>query len=552
MIGKFGTRLKFAAAVVLACGAATIAAQPVTFIVPFAPGGTTDILARVLGQKMSEAMGTPVIIDNRPGSGGMVGLEMAVRASGATPILGMLTTSTLFASLGSKPGLVQEFQMVSLLAISGRVIVSNRDATIADLVKRSKQGQQVRFGSAGTGGVDHICFEQFLKRTGRQGQGVDIEYRGTAPLLVALLDGGVEAACLDIAAALPYIKSGKLRALAVTLPHPHDQLPGIPTLESAGVQGVISGAVSAVVTPKGTSRATLNSMVAGLKRAVSDPEVRNRLAESNVDLVSANEVGPEIAEAFIQREVAELSPYVYLLTGTAQFAGSGGPSVVPSSASANLAQASGARPPTEITVPAQGGSSAPGSPDFQPTRPSPSAISGSGAAGAACVAAIDRQEAEFRPISQRIANTQSVVSQSKLLMDMLTKRMALLDQFCKGQPQYAEYAGTKQQYDSTMRNCLGLASNPGDCGSQQAPVRTQQQTPDCSLPYSAVKDLNGKCIGSPVCCSALTSGAGNPQIDDSCRFDAHGAYVSGKTRAECVGNASPPTPPPTGRGNTIQ
>ena len=242
-----------AAAAVLACSAATAAAQPARFIVPFAPGGTSDIFARILGQKMSESMGVPVIIDNRPGAAGMIGLDMLVRSPEPNLTLGLLTTSNLLSALALRPDLVQEFQMVSLLGISGMVIVSTRDATIADLVQRTKRAQKINFGSAGPGSLSHVCFEQFLNATGR-GQAGHIPYKGSAPMIADVIAGHVEAACVELASAIPHIKAGKLRALAVTLPYPNDQLPGVPTLESAGVQGVLSGGWHAVIAPKGMSR----------------------------------------------------------------------------------------------------------------------------------------------------------------------------------------------------------------------------------------------------------------------------------------------------------
>ena len=281
-------------------------------IVPFAPGGTTDAFARILGQKMSEAIGNQVVIDNRPGAGGAIGLEMVARASGLPPTLGLLTTSGLMSLLHARPDVVNDFQMVSLLGISGYAIVSSRDTTIANLVARAKGPQQFKFGSSGPGSLAHVCFEQFLKGAGRQA--VHVPYRGTALMLVDLLGGHLEAACVDIAAAIPQIRAGKLRALAVTLPYANDSLPGVPTLESVGVQGVLGGMWYAAMAPKSMSRATLNSLVAGLKQALSDPQVQALLRDNiQADPIPADDIGPELAEQFVQRQITRLRPYVYLL-----------------------------------------------------------------------------------------------------------------------------------------------------------------------------------------------------------------------------------------------
>jgi tripartite-type tricarboxylate transporter receptor subunit TctC len=272
----------------------------------------SDIFARILGQKMTESMGNPVIIDNRPGAGGVIGLDAVVRAPEANSTLGLLSTGVLLSTLAHRPELVQDFQMVSLLGITGMVIVSTRDATIADLVQRTKRAQKINFGSSGSGSLSQICFEQFLNATGR-GQADHIPYKGSAPLLADVISGNVEAACVELASAIPHIRAGKLRALAVTLPYPNDQLPGVPTLESAGVQGVFSGGWYAVIAPKGMSRTTLNSMVAGLKRALSDTQVQTQLRSIQADPIPADDVGPEIADQFIKRQIARLQPYVSLI-----------------------------------------------------------------------------------------------------------------------------------------------------------------------------------------------------------------------------------------------
>lgn len=270
------------------------------------------MFARIVGQKMAEAIGNPVVIDNRPGAGGAIGLDLVARSPGLPPTLGLMTTSSLMSVLHSRPDIVNDFQMVSLLGISGYAIVSSRDTTLANLVARAKGPQQFRFGSAGTGSLGHVCFEQFLK--GTRLQAVHVPYKGTAPMLTDLIGGELEAACIDIASAIPHIRAGKLRALAVTLPYSNENLPDVPTLESAGVQGVLGGSWYAAIAPKSMSRDTLNNLVAGLKHALSDPQVKARLQNSiHSDPIPAEDIGPELAEQFVQRQIARLRPYMYLL-----------------------------------------------------------------------------------------------------------------------------------------------------------------------------------------------------------------------------------------------
>lgn len=314
MIKNICRSLKAISATFLVCIATTVASQPARIVVPFAPGGTSDIFARILAEKMSESIGNAVIIENRAGASGMIGLDYVLRASESPPTLGLLTTSTLFFVLAQRPELAQDFKMVSLLGIGSMVIVSNRDVTVADLVKRSRQGQQIRFGSAGNGSLSHLCFEQFATRSGLQGQPIHIAYKGSGPLLVDLIAGQqIDSACVDLPVSIPHIKSGKLRALAVTMSDSNGLLPGVPTLEEAGVQGVVSGAWFALYAPKSMSRTTMNSMVTAVTYALSDSQVQTRLRALNLDPIPAQGTGPEIADQFIQRQIARLRPYVSLI-----------------------------------------------------------------------------------------------------------------------------------------------------------------------------------------------------------------------------------------------
>lgn len=308
-----GAILKFSTAVAFVSSAAGTLAQPVNFIVPFAAGGGGDSIARILGQKMSESLGNPVIIENRPGAGGVVGLETMVRAADANLALGLLSTGALLAALEYRPDLLEGLQLVSPLGTAGMVIVSTRDATIADLVERTRRGQKANFGAGGPGSVSHLCFDQFLKGTGRTGNAELIQYKGTAPLLADVAAGQIDAACVDIASAIHHIRAGKVRALAVTHSHPDEQLPGVPTLESAGVKGVLAGGWYAMIAPRRMSPTTLNSMAASLKKAFSDPQVQARLRNVLTDPIAADEVGPGIAGQFMQKQIAQLRPYGSLL-----------------------------------------------------------------------------------------------------------------------------------------------------------------------------------------------------------------------------------------------
>lgn len=309
--------LRFFAVAAVACGAAGALAQPVNFIVPYPPGGVSDGIARALSQKMSESSGNPVIIENRPGAGGLIGLEAVVRAADADHTLGLLSTSALAAALGH-PDFLEGLQLVTQLGVAGMVIVSGREMTIADLVDRARRGQKTNFGTGGVGSATQLCLDQFLKGAGRKDPVDLIPYKGNAPLLADMMAGHIDAACVEIAQAIPHIKAGQLRALAVTLSHPDEQLPGVPTLESAGVKGVLPGVWYAVIAPRRMNRNSLNSIAASLKEALSDPQFRARLRNILTDVVATEDVGPGSADQFIQRQVAQLRPYVPLIPSDKQ------------------------------------------------------------------------------------------------------------------------------------------------------------------------------------------------------------------------------------------
>jgi tripartite-type tricarboxylate transporter receptor subunit TctC len=312
---KIVTVLKCAAVVALTCYWETASAQPTRIVVPYAPGGASDLFVRILGQKMAISTGNPMVVDNRLGGSGIIGLEIVVRSSGvppAVPTLGLLNTSLLLSALARRPEITQDFQMVSLLGISSMVIVSKRDTSISGLVKRFKQVGQIKFGSGGFGSMSHLCFEQFVKGVGLQGQA--IQFTGLGGVLMDLTEGQqIDAACMDLSVAISHIRAGKLRALAVTSSDANTQLPGVPTLESAGVDGVISGTWFALVASKSMSRTTLKSMVAAITQALADTEIQARLQAMNLEPIPAHGIGPEIADQFVQREIMRLRPYVSLV-----------------------------------------------------------------------------------------------------------------------------------------------------------------------------------------------------------------------------------------------
>lgn len=301
--------LKSLAVLMFAFGAAGALAQPLKFIVPFVPGSSGDLVARILAQKITESSGNQTIVENRPGAGGLIGLEALVQAAEADHTLGLLSTSTLVAALRFQPNLLDRLQRVGPVGISGMVIVSTRDASIAALAERVRQAPQMSLGSSGEGSLSQLCISQFVKEAGRKSPTEIIPYKGSAPLLADLVAGHVDAACVEIYQALPHVLAGKLRALALTLHHPDEQLPGVPTLESAKVHGILPATWYAVVVPKGMSRKDMDSIASLLGKAFTDPQTQGYLRNVLTAFIPADRIAPGSADPFIQSQIAQLRSY---------------------------------------------------------------------------------------------------------------------------------------------------------------------------------------------------------------------------------------------------
>jgi tripartite-type tricarboxylate transporter receptor subunit TctC len=258
--------------------------KPVRFIAPFPPGGATDTLCRLLAQKLSDGLGQPVTVDNRPGASGNIGHELAMKAppDGYTLLLTNSSTLTtnphLFKSLPFDP--VADFMPVSLVATAGQVLVVHPSvpaSSVAELVAlaRARPGQ-LNFGSGGKGIQSHISGEMFKSMTGVNI--VHVPYKGTVQAVADLVAGQVQLVFADMVPAMPHIKSGRLRPLAVTIAERSPALPDVPTMIEAGVPGYSATLWWAVALPKGAGSALVQRLNGELKRVIALPEVQERYA----------------------------------------------------------------------------------------------------------------------------------------------------------------------------------------------------------------------------------------------------------------------------------
>ena len=249
---------------------AAFPSKPVRLIVPFTPGGSTDILARALGQKLTEAWGQPVVVDNRPGAGGIIGMETAAKAppDGYTLVMGHVGTlaanPALYKSLPYDP--VKDFAPVTLVAMVPNVLAVGPavpSRTVAELVALAKaKPGKLDYGSGGNGSAAHLAGEYFKLKAG-----VDIQhipYKGTAPALADLLGGQIALIITGLPPVLPHAKSGKLRILGVASAQRLKQFPDIPTIAESGVPGYEATQWYGILVPAATPK----DIVARLNRDI--------------------------------------------------------------------------------------------------------------------------------------------------------------------------------------------------------------------------------------------------------------------------------------------
>ncbi|HSS71576.1 MAG TPA: tripartite tricarboxylate transporter substrate binding protein [Casimicrobiaceae bacterium] len=261
-----------------ACASAqTYPSKPVRLVVPYPPGGTTDILARDVGQRLTEALGQPVVIDNRPGAAGNIGSEMVAKAApdGYTLLMGTVNTHAINAGLYSKLPYdhIKDFAPVILVARVSNVLEVNPSLpvySVADLIKLAKEKPgQLNFASSGSGTSIHMSGELFKTMAGVDM--VHVPYKGSAPAVSDLVGGQVQLMFDNLPSSLAQIKAGKLRAIAVTSAQRAPALPDIPTIAESGLPGFEATSWFGVLAPAGTPPAVVSRLNAEIDKWVQSP-----------------------------------------------------------------------------------------------------------------------------------------------------------------------------------------------------------------------------------------------------------------------------------------
>ena len=281
--------------------AETWPAKPVTLLVPFPPGGSTDMIARTLGTKLQERFGGTFLVDNKAGAGGTVGATAAKRAApdGYTVFVSSLGPFVIGPHLIKNTGYdpLKDFDYISVAVQAPNVLAvpaSSPHKSLADVLAYQKANPgKMSFASAGNGTSDHLTAELFWQES--KTTGLHIPYKGGAPAMSDLLGGQVDATFMNINTGLPNIKAGKLRALAITSAKRSPLLPEVPTMDELGLKGVTVYSWQAVAAPKGLPVDIKTRLHEAIVASLNDPAVKPKLLELGFEIVGNS---PEQFTAF--------------------------------------------------------------------------------------------------------------------------------------------------------------------------------------------------------------------------------------------------------------
>src|SRR6476659_5674456 len=291
----------------LALAQDTWPSRPLRLILPFPPGGGTDILGRLIAERLSASLGQPVVVENRGGAGGNVGAEAAAHSApdGYTILLVAPTVAispSLYSKLNYDP--VKDLAPISLVATVPNVMITNPAVEAKNLqefieLARSRPGA-MNYGSGGAGTSNHLAGELFNIVTGTKL--VHVPYKGVNLAMQGVLAGEIQLVFIGIPAALPHIKAGKLRALALVAPQRSPALPEVPTVAEAGLKDFEVTTWYGILAPAGTPRPIVSRLIAVLVKIMHTPDVKERLAGMATDPLTST---PEEFAAYLKQEIAK-------------------------------------------------------------------------------------------------------------------------------------------------------------------------------------------------------------------------------------------------------
>lgn len=293
--GRFGGKMLAAAAAIM-LGMATQAAcakypdQPITLIVPYAPGGAVDIVGRIIGRELSQALGQSVIVENKSGFGGNIGAQWVkhARPDGCTLLMAATTSYALNSKLLGRKAvgydLLKDFRAVSIVGELPILLVVNQSLqahTLDQLLARLKAAPgKYSFGSSGSGTIEQVVGEMFRKREGVNM--VHVPYRGAAPAMTDLMSGQIQLMFATAPTALASLATGRVDAIGVASLKRLPSLPNVPTLDEQGLKGFTARSIYGVLAPAGTPDSVVNVINGALSRALATDQVRGQFAKQGV------------------------------------------------------------------------------------------------------------------------------------------------------------------------------------------------------------------------------------------------------------------------------
>ena len=287
--------------------------KPITIIVPVSAGGTTDIVARFAGQALSQELGQPVIIDNRPGAGGNIGAQAVARApaDGYTLVMGTVGTHAINPSLYKKMPYdhIKDFAPISRVTAVPNVLIANPSQpykTVKELIAYGKANpDKLTFASSGSGTSIHLAGELFKSMTGITMQ--HIPYKGSSPALTDLMAGQTNVMFDNLPSAIQFIKAGKLRPIAVTTIKRAPQFPDLPTIDEAGVPGFDASSWFGLLAPANTPPAVIKRIDDALIKAMATTDLKKKIIEQGGEPIAET---PDKFAAFIQTETVKWAKVV--------------------------------------------------------------------------------------------------------------------------------------------------------------------------------------------------------------------------------------------------
>jgi tripartite-type tricarboxylate transporter receptor subunit TctC len=280
--------------------------KPIRMVVPYTPGGYTDLMARTVGQKISEALGQPIIFENRPGANAIIGTDVVAKSPPDGYTFGtVIAAHAVNATLNPKLpyDTMKDFTYVSLMSVAPLIIIAN-DALPANNIKelvalaKAKPGE-LNFASSGVGAAAHLTMEMFKARMGIDMQ--HVPYKGTAGALQDTVGGRINVMFDIVGPLMPQVKAGNVKALGLAAREQIPSAPGVPTIIEQGVPDFVSGTWAGIIAPAGTPKEIVDRIAAEAKKALADPAMKAKLAEQGIVAVGNT---PDEYRAFVAEEIA--------------------------------------------------------------------------------------------------------------------------------------------------------------------------------------------------------------------------------------------------------